>query len=56
MAKDKINITLERELWDSLSNMAHQQSILKGKRFTTIRALRTAIHVFLKLDPREVNR
>ena len=55
MAKDKINITLERDLWDSLSDMAHQQSILKEKRYTTIQALRTAIHVFLKLHPQEVN-
>ena len=55
MAKDKINITIERDLWDSLSKLSHQQSILKEKRYTTIQALRTAIHVFLKLHPQEVN-
>ena len=53
--KEKINISLDRYLWNDLSKYAHHQSISHEERFTTIRALRTAIHVFLKLENKEIN-
>ena len=43
-----INITLDRDLRNGLSKFAHQQTILKGKRFPTIKALRLAVRVCLK--------
>ena len=55
MAKDAINISLDRELWDSLSAFAHQQSILAKRRFPTINALRFAVRTFLRMTPGEVN-
>ena len=53
--KETVSIDLEKELWAALSKFAHQQSIKKGRRFPTIRALRIAIKVFLKLKPGEIN-
>ena len=53
--QEKINISLDRELWDGLTRFAHGQSIKKGKRFSTIQALRIAIQIFLKLEPKEIN-
>ena len=50
-----INITLDRDLWDGLSKFAHKQSILTGKRFPTIKALRLAVRVFLNLSAKEIN-
>jgi hypothetical protein len=55
VGKDTINVTLDRHLWDGLSEFAHEQS-LKGQRFPTIKALRIAVNVFLKLEVREINR
>lgn len=52
----KINITVDRDLWDALGKFAHEQSLLQDKRFSTIEALRMAIKVFLRLEPKEVNR
>ena len=52
---DKINLTLEREIWNSLARFAHQQSIAQGKRFTVIETLRTAVNVFLRLKVSEIN-
>ena len=56
MGKDKVNITLDRDLWDGLAKFAHHQSILMEKRVPTIQALRTAIRTFLKMEPKEINR
>jgi hypothetical protein len=36
---EKINLTLDRPLWDALTKFAHKQSLLKGKRFTVIEGL-----------------
>ena len=55
MPKEFINITLDRDLWDNLGGFAHEQSIKQGKRFSTIKALRLAIKIFLRLEPREIN-
>jgi hypothetical protein len=55
MPKETINITVDRGLWDSLGGFAHEQSIKQGKRFPTIKALRLAIKVFLRLEPWEIN-
>jgi hypothetical protein len=54
VGKDTINVTLDRHLWDGLSEFAHEQS-LKGQRFPTIKALRIAVKVFLRLKPKEIN-
>jgi hypothetical protein len=56
MGQDAVNISIDRDLWESLSAFAHKQSLVKGKRFPTIKALRIAVNVFLKLTPREINR
>jgi len=53
--KEKLNITVERDLWDGLNAFAHEQSLLQGARFSTIEALRLAIKVFLRLEIREIN-
>jgi hypothetical protein len=53
--KEGINITLDRDLWDNLSEIGHRQSILQKRRFPTIKVLRIAVHVFLKMSPEEVN-
>ena len=53
--KEGINITLDRDLWDSLGKVAHKQSILQNRRVPTIKTLRLAVHVFLKMSPDEVN-
>ena len=55
MKNDTINITLDKHLWNGLSELAHKQSILKKRRFPTIQALRIAIQTFLKMEPEEVN-
>ena len=55
MPKKVINISLDRDLWDALSRFAHEQSIKQGKRFPTIKALRVAIKVFLRLELWEIN-
>jgi hypothetical protein len=55
MKEETINITIERSLWNGLSTLAYRQSILRGKRFCTIDALRLAIKVFLKMAPQEIN-
>lgn len=52
---EMINISLDRELWDGLTRFAHDQSIKKGKRFSTIQALRIAIKIFLRLELKEIN-
>jgi hypothetical protein len=51
----RVNITLERGLWDGLSEFAHEQSLVKCQRFPTIKALRMAVKVFLRLKPKEIN-
>jgi len=51
----KINITLERDLWDSLSKRAYEQSIIHNERISTILMLRLAIKVFLKMRDDEIN-
>jgi hypothetical protein len=53
--KKPVNITLDRDLWDELSELAHKESIAKGRRFPTIHALRLAIKVFLHMTNEEVN-
>ena len=55
MPQKTVNISLGQDLWDSLSKLAHEQSILKGKRFPTIKTLRDAIRIFLRLKPKEIN-
>jgi len=55
MSQKTINISLDRTLWDALGKFAHEQGLLRGERFSTIEALRTAIKVFLRLEIREVN-
>ncbi|MBW1690823.1 MAG: hypothetical protein JRF35_01865 [Deltaproteobacteria bacterium] len=55
--KDKrkvINVRLDRDLYDSLAQFAHWQSMLQGKGFPIIEALRTAIEVFLRLEVGEM--
>lgn len=52
---EKINITLDRDLWDALGKFAHEQSLLQEKRFSTIEVLRTAVQVFLRLEIKEIN-
>ena len=54
MAKG-INITIDRDLWDKLSEFAHDQSIKQSKRYPTIRALRLAVKVLLRLEVGEIN-
>ena len=56
MSKDKVNITLEKELWDELNRFASEQTIIKGSRYHTIDALRAAVRVFLRLDLSEIVR
>jgi len=48
-------IALDQDLWDDLSKFARERSIKQGKRFPTIKALRLAIKVFLRLDFEEIN-
>ena len=55
MKKKPVNITLDRDLWDKLSELAHKESIAKGRRFPTIHALRLAIKVFLHMTNTEIN-
>jgi hypothetical protein len=55
MKNKPVNITLDRDLWDKLSELAHKESIAKGRRFPTIHALRLAIKVFLHMTNEEVN-
>jgi hypothetical protein len=55
MKQDVINITLHRELWDALNQLALRESANRGQRVATIRLLRTAIKVFLLMKPEEVN-
>jgi len=50
-----ISIAVDQDLWDSLSEYAHEQSILKRKRFPAVQALRLAIRVFLRLEPEEIS-
>jgi len=50
-----INVTIDRKLWNGLTKFAHEQSIKKGKRFSTVQALRIAIKIFLKLEAKEIN-
>lgn len=55
MPQKTINISLDRDLWNNLSKLAHKQSIIKGKRFPTIEVLRDAIKVFVRLNHKEIN-
>jgi hypothetical protein len=55
MKQEVINITLHRELWDALNQIALRESASRGQRVATIRLLRTAIRVFLGMKPEEVN-
>jgi len=55
MSKNTVNITLDRDLWDGLGVFAHDQSIKKNKRFSTIEALRLSVRIFLKLEVKEIN-
>lgn len=55
MAKDAIDISLDRPLWNGLSKFAHEQSIAGNRRFPTIHALRLAIKAFLRMTPGEIN-
>ncbi len=55
MPQKTININLDKDLWNSLSKFAHEQSILHEKRFPTIKALRLAIQTFLRMEPKEIN-
>lgn len=52
---EKINITLERSLWDALSKVAYEQSLIHGERVSTIEILRIAIKTFLRMEDREIN-
>ena len=53
--KKRINVTIDKPLWDALAKFGHEQSLLQGARFSTIEALRTAIRVFLRLEIKEIN-
>ena len=53
--KQVVNITLERDLWNGLIQLALRESAHRGQRVATIRLLRTAIKVFLLMKPEEVN-
>lgn len=55
MSQKKINISLDRDLWDALGRFAYEQSLLQGERFPTIKALRMSIGVFLRLQIGEIN-
>jgi hypothetical protein len=55
MPKDTINITIDRDLWNSLAQNAHEQSLCGGERFPTIKALRWAIKVFIRLEAIEID-
>ena len=55
MPEKTINISLGRNLWDDLSKFAWDQSLITGKRFSTIQALRLAIEAFLKMEAKEIN-
>ena len=55
MPQGTINITLDRNLWDDLSRVPHQQSIRHERRFSTIEALRVAVRVFLRLHAGQIN-
>jgi hypothetical protein len=55
MTKNTVNITVDRELWNSLAQNAHARSLFGKERFPTIKALRWAIRVFLRLDPVEID-
>jgi len=55
MSKKQINISIDRDLWDALSRFAHAESIKQGKRFSTIKMLRIAARVLLRLKPCEIN-
>jgi len=55
MKQEVINITLHRELWDALNQLALRESASRGRRVATIKLLRTAIKVFLAMRPEEVN-
>ena len=55
MKQEVVNITLHRELWDALNQIALRESASRGQRVATIRLLRTAIKVFLAMRPEEVN-
>ena len=55
MPKKTVNVTLDRHLRDSLSKFAWDQSLISGKRFSTIQALRVAIQTFLRMEPKEIN-
>ncbi len=53
--RDTVNITLNRDLWNSLAQNAHERSLYGSERFPTIKALRWAIRVFLRLEPIEID-
>ena len=55
MKNNTINITLDKHLWDNLSKFAWDQSLISGKRFPTIHALRLAIQTFLRMEHKEIN-
>ena len=55
MPKKLINISIDRDLWDALSRFAHEQSLKQNKRFSTIKMLRVAARVLLRLEPWEIN-
>jgi hypothetical protein len=56
MERRTINMTLEKELWQGLSEFAHRQSIARGERFPTIKALRLSVKVFLRLRAKEISK
>jgi hypothetical protein len=54
MPKNTVNITIDRDLWNSLAQNAQERSLYGGERFSTIKSLRWAVRVFLRLDPLEI--
>ena len=52
---EMINISIDRMLWKELTKFAYTQSLKQGKRFPVIKALRLAVKIFLRLEPREIN-
>lgn len=54
--QEKINISLDKSLWDGLAKFAHSESLKGNKRFPTIKALRLSVKTFLRLTPGEINK
>jgi hypothetical protein len=53
--KETINITLDRNLWDELRRIAHEESTIQDTHLSTINFLRQAIETYIKLTPKETS-